>query len=345
MKLRHILFLNIFLSIFVCGYVWADEINLKGAEKKKHTVADGDTLWDLSSVYLKDPFLWREIWKLNRFIDNPDLIYPGQTIYLPLLEEEKIEIEEAKEEEIEEEIPLPVDKEEEIQPEKEQPRTVPLHAKLIESSGYILSDTKAMGVVAGSKDKKTILGEMDTIYLTPPKGLEIGERVTIYRNVKKVFHPVTKRYLGDLIKILGIADITNVHEKVAEAIIKKSHDYILKEDSFIPYKPIISEIEEEMTASDSSKIRDMKGYIVELKDDKSAGSTSDIVYIDKGRKDGVTRGDHFLVKKGGHSLKTGLDSPERVIGELEVLSVQERTATAMVIKSYSIIQTGSIISR
>ncbi|RMF85565.1 MAG: LysM peptidoglycan-binding domain-containing protein, partial [Nitrospinota bacterium] len=42
-----------------------------------HVVTKGDTLWDLSGRYLGDPRRWPEIWKQNRYITNPDLIYPG----------------------------------------------------------------------------------------------------------------------------------------------------------------------------------------------------------------------------------------------------------------------------
>ena len=53
-------------------------------EYKDYTVAKGDTLWDISNNELKDPFLWPKVWKENPEIKNPDLIYPGQKIRIPL---------------------------------------------------------------------------------------------------------------------------------------------------------------------------------------------------------------------------------------------------------------------
>lgn len=60
---------------------------------KKHNVIKGDTLWDISKTELNDPFLWPKVWKENRWIANPDLIYPGQRIKIPLylLQREKSE--------------------------------------------------------------------------------------------------------------------------------------------------------------------------------------------------------------------------------------------------------------
>jgi hypothetical protein len=45
-------------------------------------VKKGDTLWDLSAIYLKEPWLWPQLWKLNPQVKNPHLIYPGDILDL-----------------------------------------------------------------------------------------------------------------------------------------------------------------------------------------------------------------------------------------------------------------------
>ena len=47
------------------------------------TIVKGDTLWDLCQEHLKDPLKWRELSKYNDFT-NPDLIYPGEKLRIPL---------------------------------------------------------------------------------------------------------------------------------------------------------------------------------------------------------------------------------------------------------------------
>ncbi len=48
-----------------------------------YTVKRGDTLWDISSLFLRSPWRWPELWGMNLdAIRNPHLIYPGQMLVL-----------------------------------------------------------------------------------------------------------------------------------------------------------------------------------------------------------------------------------------------------------------------
>ncbi|MFC1750490.1 LysM peptidoglycan-binding domain-containing protein [Pseudomonadota bacterium] len=69
-------------GLCINGGALADTLALKADHPKSYVVVKGDTLWDISSKFLRDPWRWPEIWHNNPEINNPHLIYPGDIVNL-----------------------------------------------------------------------------------------------------------------------------------------------------------------------------------------------------------------------------------------------------------------------
>nr|ADI17017.1 uncharacterized protein containing lysm domain-protein [uncultured Vibrionales bacterium HF0010_22E23] len=60
----------------------AAAVTLSDTAPDTYVVKKGDTLWDISALYLEKPWNWPALWKQNPDIKNPHLIYPGDTLSL-----------------------------------------------------------------------------------------------------------------------------------------------------------------------------------------------------------------------------------------------------------------------
>jgi len=71
------------LILFSCSLVTlAEQLKINHDAPTTYVVKKGDTLWDISSVFLNQPWFWPKLWRLNPEIKNPHLIYPGDILSL-----------------------------------------------------------------------------------------------------------------------------------------------------------------------------------------------------------------------------------------------------------------------
>jgi len=84
---RLFIILFIFVIVISFGFVLCPFAQEKKEGEEIYTIKQGDTLWDISSKFLKDPFLWPKLWQRNPYITNPHWIYPGQPVRIVPAEE------------------------------------------------------------------------------------------------------------------------------------------------------------------------------------------------------------------------------------------------------------------
>lgn len=80
--LRKVLAVTLLLMAALAAVRTAGAVELNPEHPESYVVQKGDTLWDISAMFLRDPWFWPEIWYVNPQIENPHLIYPGDVLSL-----------------------------------------------------------------------------------------------------------------------------------------------------------------------------------------------------------------------------------------------------------------------
>ena len=214
-------------------------------------------------------------------------------------------------------------------------------AALAYSSGSIQHTTPQDGfvnVITG--DNQTtgdhmILGSRDVLYLRlkNPGDVAPGDLFTIYKRPHKVFHPVTGQYMGHLVNRLAVVEVREIDKDLTTVEIVRAYAAVSPGDPVMKFALPTNE----GAAVAQPSVSDVEGRVIEFQSNlgiMNMVAQRNIVYLDRGREDGVRPGDRMDIVRSGGSL------PQRVVGEVKILSIEDRTATALITKSISRILKG-----
>jgi hypothetical protein len=221
-----------------------------------YTIKKGDTLWDISSKFLKDPFLWPKLWERNPYITNPHLIFPGNPVRLsaiePVKKEEPKKVAEEKpkepvrEAEVKAEVkkvasvPPPVEKKEESVGEKRPAKVEekPLYFPEVRSGGF-MSDIpyRGIGIVLEGREGRDLMCAGDIVYLAfrTSEPILIGNKYTVFRVSDEIRHPITEKLIGRKYNIIGNVQIIDRYGSFFTAKIIEAFDGVMRGDLIQPY--------------------------------------------------------------------------------------------------------------
>jgi len=213
-------------------------------------------------------------------------------------------------------------------------------AALSYASGSIQRSTPQDGyvnVITG--DNQTtgdhmILGSRDVLYLRLKNSDDVapGDLFTVYRRQRKVFHPITGQYLGYLVNRLAVVQVSQVEKDLTTVQIVRAYAAVSPGD---PVMKFVLPTDEGKAVDQPSG--NMEGRVVDFQSNMGIMymvAQRNIVYLDRGREDGMRPGDRMELIRSGGNL------PQRSVGELKILSLEDRTATALITKSSSRILKG-----
>jgi hypothetical protein len=215
----------------------------------------------------------------------------------------------------------------------------------IYASGFIASHpVSSWGRIVGTKNQAFNLsaGEIVFIEIDPGKTVKPGDRFAVGHVRKEVFHPGSKKKAGDLVVVPAQVQILSAKEDIVTAKIEKSHSILFVGDL------ILSPLPAPPAAMPIRSLKNIEGSILLSAEDSRDITEREVVFIDRGRKDGVIPGDFFSIYQTGffskETVKNRSRLPEFKVGELVVVSVEEETSTALVTQSSQEIHIGDKVA-
>jgi hypothetical protein len=328
---------KIIISLICCllpTFGFADTVKIHDNAPDSHVVVKGDTLWDISTKFFKDPWLWPKIWGLNKdTIKDPHWIYPGDVVYLDrasgTLHIGKIkQTEEAgKSDSVKLSPRVHVQGSEHnaissistsaIEPFLSRPL-------IIENDGLSKAPT-----IVGTHEKRVILGSGDIAYV---KGLskDQGFQWQIYQPGKTLLDPDSKEVLGYEAVYLGNAEVEKF-ANISTIKIVKALKEISKGDRLI-------QVSNEIARSYVPRAPDSQitARVISIYSGVSQAGQHSIVTINKGLRDGIENGHVLALYRKGDVIKekgNTLTLPDTRYGLLFVFRTFDKVAYALVMRT------------
>ncbi len=259
--------------------------DLQESAPDSYTVMKGDTLWSISGRFLKQPWRWPELWKMNQDqIRNPHLIYPGEVIVLDRSAREvQLRLKQLETVKLSPKVrvePLAAKPVPTISPAAIEPF---LSKPLIVGQDELASAAR----IIATPDNRVALGAGDIAYA---EGLskEQGLAWQIFRRGDPLIDPETRETLGFEAIYLGEARVRQFGDVSTIEIIRSAQE-IYREDRLLPASKELPTFAYVPRAPQKS----VKGYIVSTYGSLQETGPKSIVALSKGSKDGLEVG-HVL---------------------------------------------------
>ncbi|EJO4031529.1 LysM peptidoglycan-binding domain-containing protein [Vibrio cholerae] len=318
------------------GQVTADEqtpLALKPNAPTTYTVVKGDTLWDISALYLDSPWLWPRLWQVNPEIDNPHLIYPGDKLTLFWRDGQPV---------------LSLKPMRKLSP---QVRVLEKQAVPTVQEGLVLPYLQSDRLMAkaalqgsvrviGSSEGRQYLTKQDQLYIS---GVHSEKKWGIYREVAQ--------YQRDdevmvALRLVAMGELAMTGGNFSGLSLQEQNQEILANDIALPEVDLeerqLSTTFYPQPAPAGSEAR----ILGSLEGSQYAGQNQ-VVVIDQGRSDGVAQGSMFELYQAAVQVKAKQDSstflsersntdvqlPSVKVGALMVIRPYERFSLALITNS------------
>lgn len=308
------------------GLAYADELVVRENAPARYVVVKGDTLWDISNKFFKDPWKWPQIWGLNKdTIKDPHWIYPGNVVVLdpasktlhfgelpkspdippgevalvpdlpPSTEPADIAVPDSKIQKLSPKVRV-------VNGEHDAIASIPASIIGAFLSKPLVIENEAIDgapTLIGSVEQRALLSFGDTAFATGIPD-DKGPLWQLYRPGKALIDPDTDETLGYEAIYLGDASV-HKYDAVTTLKITKSVLDIQKGDNFI--QSSVGLANNYIPRSPNSKIR---AKVISIYGGVDQGGQNSVITLNKGTRDGLENG-HVLAlyKESEHSKYNG----------------------------------------
>jgi len=340
--------------ILICGLVcfslngFADSL-LVDNYPDRYVVVKGDTLWNISKRFLRQPWRWPEIWKNNPQVKDPHWIYPGDVLEIVFIDGQPRLRRIGSSRTVDEgngfiRLSPRIRRNQYDEPVTSLPPEIYLHFM---GKPYVISKKElkiAPYIVSFSRDKlAATTGDKAFVrQLKNPTGIyEIVRKGDMYKDAD------TGEILGFEARYLGTARVERGGDPATVKITDTKRELQLY-DYLIPAAQGNSLDDFHPKAPDSS----ITGTIIDLFDGIYNAGKYDVVVIDRGSEDNLQSGDVLDVSLKGRkvidlrieSINRTITLPNEYSGQVMVFRTFDRVSFALVLESDRSVKVGDLVT-
>ena len=319
------------LLLLASAGVAQGQVQLREGFPQQYTVVTGDTLWDISGKYLREPWKWPELWQANPQIENPNLIYPGDTLSLVYVNgQPRLTLNRGASRGT-----IKLSPRIRSSPVADAIPSIPLQA----INSFLLSNrivdtpedfNKAPYVVAGNAER-VLSGMGDRVFA---RGTFDSNQSAygIFRQGKVYTDPETKEFLGINADDIGGGEVVASEGDVTTLALQRTTQEVRLGDRLFSGE----ERSINSTFMPSAPKTDINGLILDVPRGVTQIGAMDVVTLNKGRRDGLAEGNVLAVMKTGETVR------DRITGE-PVKIPDERAGLLMVFRTYDKLSYGLVL--
>lgn len=310
-----------------------------------YTVKKGDTLWDISKLFLRSPWRWPELWGMNLDqIRNPHLIYPGQLLVLVKGDGMARLV-----------VGRPVDTQFSTDAKRLGPRvrertlldeaiaSIPVHliGPFLNDAVVFSTDelTNAPRIVA-TQEGRVMASRGETVYVRGD--VRASRNWRLFREPRPLVDPETQEVLGFEARHVGVAELVQMGDGKQtgkqEVVLPSTFTIVsLREEAGVGDRMAPLPPRDEAAYAPHAPDRTIGGRILSVYGDSLTAGQNQIVVLNRGARDGVERG-HVLALWRAGSRRTDATSadraqlilPDEQHGLLFVFRVFDRVSYALI---------------